>query len=114
MYVRPASRILTVCGMRHDVKILTNISPIHYLKFSAVVKNLRILVYVCTSSSKLRREVMKHTYSGRVYQTIFFSTMSTMSTVLISSPTGCIIVFQFQHGTNNEAHGESGCCAWSV
>lgn len=63
MYVRPASRILTVCGMRHDLKILTNISySLSQVQHgSKELENSR----VCTSSSKLRREVMKHTYAGR-------------------------------------------------
>ena len=66
MYVRPASGILSVGGMLHEVKIIpANKSPIHDLKTSAMVKTLKFSCMYDTSSSKLRREVMKHTLDGR-------------------------------------------------
>lgn len=40
--------------------IPTNTSPIHDLKSSAMVKTLKFSCMYDTSSSKLRREVMKH------------------------------------------------------
>lgn len=88
--------------------IPTNTSPIHDLKSSAMVKKLKFSCINDTSSSKLRREVMKHTLDGKNSFTKPHP-FSTMSTIPISSTTGYIPVFQFQHGTNHEAHGESHC-----
>lgn len=91
--------------------ILNNASPIHYQvqRDSKELENSRVCMYKFIKIT----EGVNETYDGEkfVYQITFFSTMSA---ILISSPTGCIVVFQFQHGTNHEAHREINCCTWSV
>lgn len=68
MYVRTYGRrqgsYLSV-GCITKSNIPTNTSPIHDLKSSAMVKTLKFSCMYDTSSSKLRREVMKHTLDGK-------------------------------------------------